>query len=110
MLKHLWGFEHAQDRLRFHIVDALFKCYRERDNWNPDGSSRALLVKEGRRHLLLYSEMGKLYPDRLRYRCYPKHHQFQHLVEENSVNPKLEWCYSDESEIGAAAKESRYCN
>ena len=44
---------------------------------------------------------------------YPKHHLFVHVCEHTQttgINPKLEWCYGDESEIGEAAALAKRCH
>ena len=43
------------------------------------------------------------------FRMYPKHHLFIHVTEQQiclSGNPRLHWCYGDESEIGIAVRIS----
>ena len=85
-------------------------CYEEIANWKCDGSSRQLLIRTGRRHLMLYAELGKLFPNNHKYALYPKHHLWQHLLEDDTVNPRLEWNYSDEDEIGQAATFAKATN
>ena len=43
----------------------------------------------------------------MRWAFLPKHHFWLHLCEQCSCNPKLEWNYGDEGEIGQAAAFAR---
>ena len=87
--------------LRFRCVDALYAIYQLMNHWDAATSPnqfRHLVV----RHLLLYAELSRQSVDDLLWRIYPKHHLFAHML--GSQNPKLEWCYAMESEIGKAVK------
>ena len=74
--------------------------------------------KHGVAHCMLYSELGSQWiADHggpwHRWRLYPKHHQFMHVVEDQipqSGNPKDNWCYADESAIGEGVKVAESCH
>jgi len=89
-------------RLRLQCVDALLKCYHLLDNWAQD--SPVALARAAREHLLLLAELRSTCHDDLRWCLYPKHHIFIHLAEGATSNPRAEWNYGDESEIGEAVK------
>ena len=96
------GTPHAATR--FSCIDNLFLCYHEMDHWVDGGSSSANLARFGRRHLLLYCDMGRLVGEEsLLWPLYPKHHVFGHLAGEADTNPKRNWNYAMESEIGNAS-------
>ena len=108
-LECLWDKKDEYEHLRYNCVQSLSACYNEIANWVSDGSSRARLGKYARQHLLLYGELSKKTP-KGRWHLIPKHHLFLHLAEEGGANPRLEWNYMDESEIGDAAKFALHCS
>ena len=95
--------DHA--KLRYNCVSALVEVYKEmeHDAWKNDGSSNLRVADCGRRHLLLYAELSGLSRDSRKWRLYPKHHLMDHVAGRCVVNPRLEWNYLDEAEIGVAA-------
>jgi hypothetical protein len=109
MLLNHFPLQSPHEHLRFQCVDAMHKVYLELSNW-VDGVSAARLGHFGRQHLILYSELAKRTSDDRCWHLYPKHHQFIHVVESARVNPKLEWNYADEDEIGTAADVARGCH
>ena len=92
------------DRLRLQMV------FHVMENLGPD--SPTSVSEYSRKALLLYGELQKEAvrthgPSTEHWRIYPKFHLFLHCVEDqiaSSGNPRLNWCYSDESEIGAAVR------
>ena len=87
---------------RFHCVEALHECYQEMEQWDPRTSPGRLGVL-ARRHLLLWATLQDIANDPLLWCFYPKHHMWLHCAEQcGAINPRSEWNYSDESEIGAA--------
>ena len=95
--------DHAQ--LRYNCVSALLEVYNEMevDTWKDDGSSSCKVADKGRQHLLLYCELRRTAASEKHWRMYPKHHLFDHSVGRCVVNPRLEWNYLDEAEMGIAA-------
>ena len=97
-----------REQLRLHCCQALCRCYLELKTWG-EGSSRRLEVA-ARQHLILYTQLGNLGgPGSLFWHLYPKHHLFVHVTQ-SETNPALLWNYSDEDEIGRAAKQAQRCN
>ena len=94
--------EHQQTRLS--CVDSLLECYKILNEWEDLDTPAVSLVRAGRRHLLLYRALRDNSPDPLRCHLYPKHHLVAHIIEGATVNPRDEWNYGDESEIGDACK------
>ena len=84
---------------------ALLKVYEEMEptTWQDDGSSTAKVADLGRQHLLLYAQLSEASADDTKWRVYPKHHLFAHVVSRCLANPRLEWNYLDEAEMGVAA-------
>ena len=109
VLHHMLGnlVDRATDhaKLRYNCVSALVEVYKEmeHDVWKNDGSSNLRVADCGRRHLLLYAELSGLSRDSRKWRLYPKHHLMDHVAGRCVVNPRLEWSYLDEAEIGVAA-------
>ena len=54
--------------------------------------------------MLLLVQLRDESADPLLWNLYPKHHLFIHIVESAVTNPRDEWNYGDESEIGAAVE------
>ena len=98
------GSNHA--RLRLQCLEALRDAYQEMEQWVDGGVSARNLRNHGVRHLLLYGELVK----DAGWLFYPKHHLFAHLCEETETNPRMEWNYSDESEIGSCATMAASAN
>ena len=92
----------VHERSRFHCVEALNLCYKEMEDWQASTSPERL-GQLARRHLLLWAELQQECEGTNTWALYPKHHMFLHCAESSSTNPRLEWNYGDESEIGAAA-------
>ena len=110
LLRELVPAATAHEVLRLQCVQALLKVYAELDSWKTDGSSSATVSEWGRRHLLLYRELHDARTSDRFWRVYPKHHLFCHVTGRVRANPKLEWNYADESEIGLGAAVARAVN
>ena len=110
VLRKLVPCDTAHRKLRLQCVQALLKVYQEIDSWNNDGSSSAAVSDWGRRHLLLYRELHEARTSDRFWRIYPKHHLFGHVSSRVRANPKLEWNYADESEIGLGAAVAKVVN
>ena len=90
-------------------VCKLERIYNEMipENWNRE-TSKPRIIKWYRQFYNLYLE---LYSHCLQTRCeygtyyrvYPKFHLLGHVFEESPDNPRDEWCYLDENEIGDCA-------
>ena len=94
--------------LRLQACDALMDLYKQLENWTP--TSAATLANRGRQFLILCVELRNeatsLGRDML-WGLYPKHHLMMHVCEapqSTLINPKAEWNYLDEDEIGKAAR------
>ena len=70
-------------------------------DWDQ-GSSPHRFSTFVRQHLLLLCELRAESKDPRAWALYPKHHLLIHIAEGAIVNPRLEWNYGDESEIGSA--------
>ena len=74
------------------------------------------MTRKGRQHLLLYQQLSlnalETKPEGYDWRLFPKHHLWLHTLEDTEANPRDEWCYADESEIGKCADlaESMHAN
>ena len=75
--------------------------------WEGLSTPSADLARAGRRYLILCRALCEQSPDPLRWHMYPIHHVVVHLIEAAMVNPRDEWNYGDESEIGDAVKLAR---
>ena len=95
------GTEHQKTRLQ--CVSELVNFYAELDKRVDDGSSSAKVGNFGRMHLLLYRELNDTSRHHTKLPLYPKHNLFAHAVSGCTVNPKLDWSYSDTSETRLAA-------
>ena len=105
LLRSCFGLHTEHQRLRFNCLEQLHLVYKEMENWHDDGSSTQRFRKHAMRHLLLYGELNKNSVAKGDYLCWklvPKHHLFSHQY--GYQNPKSEWCYAMESDIGEAAK------
>ena len=94
-------------KLRLQCTDSLLECYRIMEVWEGLSTPSADFVRAGRRYLILSRALSDQSPDPLRWHLYPKHHVVVHLIEAAMVNPRDEWNYGDESEIGDAVKLAR---
>ena len=97
--------------LRFNCVDKLYRIYAEMDAWNPDGSSTDNFRSLVQQHLLFYAQLNVeagMNNISCFWRLYPKHHLFCHVS--GAANPKSEWLYAMESEIGKAVKVAASVN
>jgi hypothetical protein len=110
MLSKMFGLGTSHEILRYQCADALNNVYLELKNWIPGGTSLQRLGHFGRQHLILYCELSKASTDSMVWNMFPKHHQFIHVVEEARENPKLEWNYPQEDEIGKAGGIAAKCN
>ena len=75
-------------------------CYLEMEDWGP--TSPQSLAGFARKHLLLYKELHLTSPAASLWQFVPKHHLWLHCAEITSTNPRVEWNYCDEDEIGSA--------
>ena len=87
-------------------MKTLQDCYHELNNWVTLESPHRLGV-HARRHLLLYRALRDSASNVLLWCLCPKHHLFAHVAEAAYTNPRLEWNYSDEAEIGLAVKQAQ---
>lgn len=103
-------FDAATDhqRLRLDCLKLLQRCYGELRIWGPGSASR--LASHARRFCILYRQLSDASDDDGVWALVPKFHIFLHCAEGASVNPALEWNYSDESAIGDAARFSKHVN
>ena len=60
--------------------------------------------------MIQYSRLGKCLKGDRYWHVYPKHHMFGHVSSRVRANPKLEWNYADESEIGLGAAVAKVVN
>ena len=113
ILAHYFAMDTNWQKLRFQIADNLCNMYESPEKFN--GSDSALkALRYGRRAMMNYGELQSMYIAEkgfqkrgfVLYKMYPKFHQLIHCLLEikKSGNPMLNWCYCDESEIGAATK------
>ena len=80
----------------------------EPDNWKPV-ISKQFIVAQYHRFYHLYLEVNRYMRENVcrfgtRYHLTPKFHLLIHIFEDAAGNPRDEWCYTDESEIGACAE------
>lgn len=108
MLETCFDCTSPHARLRLTCAAELCFVYQELEQWEDGGVSSARLALHGRRHLLAYAELCKQSANKKRWQMYPKHHLFCHVVEEARRNPRLDWCYSDEAEIGTAVELAKF--
>ena len=106
LLQKLWEHDSQHAQVRLQCIGALNDCYELLQNWAGEPSALQL-GSLARRHLLLYGELQRLTASGLRWSFLPKHHLWLHLCEQCSCNPRLEWNYGDEDEIGQAAAFAR---
>ena len=107
LLQVLWETDSEHARLRLQCIAALDAAYAKLAHWQGDSASAFELGSLARRHLLKYGELQRLVDSGLRWAFLPKHHLWLHLCEQCSCNPRLEWNYGDEDEIGQAAAFAR---
>ena len=100
ILRDYFPHDDHHARARFALIDSLFSCYMELDNWIPGGTSKDNLARLGKRHLLLCVDLAE-HNDT--WNLFPKHHLFGHIVTDADENPKTTWNYALESEIGDAS-------
>ena len=95
--------------LRANVLDAANDMYVEMEDWKED--SRIRLASACRRFLALYGMLFQMGADHPRgWGLYPKFHLLVHICEAATTNPRLEWCYGDETEIGVAKRFSKLVN
>lgn len=109
MLLNFFDYTTQHAALRYQCSKHLLDCFELLDNW-VDGTSQRKLGEHGRKHLLLWKELRNEATDDNMWAEYPKHHLMLHIVEHARVNPKAEWNYGDENEIGKAAQLHTQCN
>ena len=107
MLATCFHLRTEHQRMRLQCTDALLECYKVMDEWESCASPSLDLALAGRRFLLLCRSLCDSSADPRRWHMYPKHHMVVHLVEGATANPRDEWNYGDESEIGCAVKLAR---
>ena len=110
------------DHLRLQCLVSIDNFYKELVQWRNTGVNAASeAMRFGKQFLLLYSELAveELNGDRAkkhvwqRWRIYPKHHLFMHVLEEDLPrigNPMECWTYGDEDFIGASVKVAQRCH
>jgi hypothetical protein len=79
----------------------------EPSKWDRS-KSKGVIVKLYAQFMSMYVEINRykrehVCPYDTFYRVYPKMHLMSHVVESSPDNPRDEWTYLDESEIGDAA-------
>ena len=109
LLENLWEKASPHAVLRLQCVTCMVNCYFEINNWD-ELRSPARLGQECRKRLLLFSEVKTSVGMHNRWDFIPKHHLWQHLCESSFTNPKFEWVYLDEDDIGKAARLARGVN
>ena len=123
MLTEIFPPQSEHDHLRLNALIAIDDFYVELFRWRNEGvDTRLKCIELGKRHLLMYAELGleALQSERcrasgnwLRWRIYPKHHLFIHLLEEQMMtigNPIECWAYGDEDFIGASVIVAKRCH
>ena len=105
MLSTTFSCATAHAQLRLSCAKALLGCYHELEHWVP-GESPHKLATHARQHLLLYCRLRQESVSDRMWNLFPKHHLLIHVAEGAVTNPRLEWNYGDESEIGLAVKEA----
>ena len=112
-LELFWPPKTPRDELMISCAKCLSDIYKDPDNWN-NASSPGVISTLARRHVIGYVELNRTSSDPSQlFRVYPKHHLFIHLCElplTTGLNPLLEWCYGDESEIGLCALLTKRCH
>ena len=93
--------------MRLQCTDALLECYKIMDEWESHASPAFDFVRAGRRYLVLCRALRDSSRDNRLWNMYPKHNMLIHLIEGATANPRDEWNYGDESEIGSAIKLAR---
>ena len=116
MLEKLFPMDTSHARMRFQCVSKFVELYRTLENWDPK-SSQAQIRRLGSQGVCLYAELSakaiSADPETLLWRMYPKHHLFLHAIEDSvevGGNPRCQWCYSDEDNIGDAARRAKCCH
>ena len=120
IMQHYFKMDSPHKQLRYNCIKAISDMYTHmrRSAEEFDGSEVARL---GRKHLLLYVELGKETLGNLAHqgngwvswRWYPKHHLFSHCVEDQvrtSGSPAENWCCQDESAIGECVAVAENCH
>ena len=98
------------EELRYQCYLAIHRCYEEMNAWAPGGESTCRLGKYVRQHITLYIALQEHVGVPTRWHLVPKHHLLLHLGEQALTNPRDEWCYADESEVGICARISKTSN
>ena len=101
ILEHYLPHDSSHDVLRLQCIQALSRVYHEVDNWGEGSGDR--IGHHCRQFLALYCRLRDTALSDVFWKLYPKFHIFIHCCE-NNVCPRHTWNYTDESEIGLAAK------
>lgn len=119
ILSHFMPADTTHKQIRRSCITHFTDMYSSLSNW-VEGSGAAAAAS-GRKALCLYGELaGECLQNGswqslgyLMWRVYPKMHLLQHCLEDQvriAGNPQSCWCYSDESEIGAAVQVAEACH
>ena len=111
MLHKCFPLDTEHQQARCHCVAAIWEAYREMEMevWDPR-TSPSKLGDCARRCLILWAALKDACPEPAMWCFYPKHHMWLHCAEMCTTNPRLEWNYADESEIGRAVLLAAKCN
>ena len=101
--------ESPHERLRLNCVAAIAGCYSEMEQWVPASSPQAL-SKYTRRFLLLCCQLRNTSSNVALWCLCIKQNLLAHLGERALTNPRKEWSYLDEAEIGDAVLQARFVN
>ena len=90
-------------------IQLLFDLYAEmeHDKWSGE-SSKSFVIAQYHRFYHMYLEIHRYMRENVDrfgnyYKITPKFHLVIHILEDSEGNPRDEWCYIDESEIGTCA-------
>ena len=108
LLENLVSCTSEHDKKRLNSLKALQRAYEVLDNWVGDASA-IVFRQEVRKHLLLYQELSEECGGEVFWHLYQKHHIMCHIAD-RGTNPKHEWNYRDESEIGSCVAVAKKCN
>ena len=90
-------------------VALLFDIYNEMEPTNWKATSKEFIIRQYHRFYHLYVELNRYFRENVCrygtfYHMIPKFHLMIHIFEDSVDNPRDEWCYIDESEIGSCAQ------
>ena len=95
-------------KLQHNCLNQLQLCYVELETWGAGAPERVALA--ARRFCILYKQLSDESHDGSVWTLVPKFHLFLHCAEGCRLNPRLEWNYGDEDEIGQASDFARFSN